>query len=234
MTLKSSASLAIVDYGLGNLFSVRQACARAGMIAIVTSEPADIAAAQAAVLPGVGAFGDAMAALRRLDLVSPILDLAAAGRPVIGICLGLQLLMRESGEFGHHRGLGLFEGDVARFAPADRSGAVVKVPQVGWNHVDVPAGRTAAAWLGTPLSDLPAGAFMYFVHSYYVRPEDPGVVLSETTYGDQTFCSSARKGNVFACQFHPERSGPHGLQIYRTMATFIAAADRTKESSNVR
>jgi len=239
MRAHNPISVAIVDYGLGNLFSVRQACDHAGMTAIITSDVADLLAADAIVLPGVGAFGNAMAALRRLDLVAPLSDAAAAGRPVIGICLGLQLLMTESCEFGQHRGLGLLEGCVERFPSADRSGVRVKIPQVGWNRVwpggegQPSAGSSPVLWSGTPLEGLSAGEPFYFVHSYYVRPANPAIVLSQTTYADTTFASTVRQSNIFACQYHPERSGAQGLRIYDSLISFVTKTNQAKENLNV-
>lgn len=229
-------SIAIVDYGLGNLFSVKQACDSAGMHASITSTAADLVKADAVILPGVGAFGNAMSALRRLDLVAPLLDIANAGRPLVGICLGMQLLMTESTEFGNHRGLGLINGTVARFPTTDPVGQPVKVPQVGWNRVHVAATPPDSAtvlvkeWQGTLLTDTRDGEYMYFVHSYYVVPEDPSVVLSHTSYGGLVFSSTLRRGNLFACQYHPERSGRQGLRLYNHLSSFIAAATCPREN----
>lgn len=229
----SHRSVAIVDYGLGNLFSVRQACAAVGLAPQVTSDRDEIVRAGAVILPGVGAYGDAMAALRRLDLVECIRDLAQSGKPLFGICLGMQLLMSESHEFGRHPGLDVIPGDVVRFAgPVDETAGVpraLKVPQVGWNSIvrapeSAAAGAAGAAdpWSGTPLAGLRDGEFVYFVHSYHVRPQASSVVVSTSRYGNIEFCSSLRVGNVFACQFHPERSGPAGLAIYRNFASLVS------------
>jgi len=214
---------AIVDYGMGNLFSVRQACAKVGLPATITSQPEDLQEAGAVILPGVGAFGDAMASLHALGLVEPLRRAALNGKPFMGICLGLQLLMSESREFGRHRGLEIVEGDVVSLGKPQGKGGALKVPQVGWNRMLPPGEAGPAAWENTPLAGLAAGEYMYFVHSYYVRPADPSLVLSLTQYGDVTFCSSLALGNIFACQFHPERSGPAGLGIYANLARLIAA-----------
>ena len=223
MSAESAPHVAIVDCGLGNLYSVKQACAHVGLQARITSSPADILGAAAVILPGVGAFGDAMATLRRLDLVAVIRDYVAAGRPFLGVCLGMQLLMSESEEFGAHEGLGIIEGTVVRFADPKVGDRRLKVPQVGWNgvHKSRPATAAPDPWSNTLLQDLPDGEPMYFVHSYVVRPVDPGVHLSRTTYGDVEFCSALRHRSVTACQFHPERSGPEGLKIYRNLADRI-------------
>jgi glutamine amidotransferase len=229
--------VAIVDYGLGNLFSVKHACDYVGMSGFVTSAKSDILAADAVILPGVGAFGDAMQNLKRLDLINPVQEIAASGKPLIGVCLGLQLFMTESYEFGQHKGLGLIEGPVVRFDNPIDSSRKLKVPQIGWNRICRPGqpGQETAnedGWADTPLMGLPDGEFMYFVHSFYVKPEDPGVVLSISRYGPTEFCSSLRHRNIFATQFHPERSGPQGLQVYQNMITFIREHHRLKENSH--
>ncbi|MBI4064629.1 MAG: imidazole glycerol phosphate synthase subunit HisH [Elusimicrobia bacterium] len=202
---------AIVDYQLGNLFSVKHACDRTGMQAQITADKDDISAADLVILPGVGAFGDAMATLNKLDLVSYLRDLALSGKPFLGICLGMQLLMSKSYEFAEHTGLGIMEGDVL---PLNRATAS-KVPQVGWNKIHL---TQAARQDGSFLNNLADGDYMYFVHSFYVKPNNPQVILSSTRYGDIEFCSSFRQGNVLGCQFHPERSGPQGLRIYYNLS----------------
>jgi glutamine amidotransferase len=216
------ATAAIVDYGLGNLFSVLQACRHAGIDAFITSSPKDIETAQSLIMPGVGAFADAMAGLQRLDLIAPIRDFAQSNRPMLGICLGLQLLFTESEEFGITRGLGLIEGSVRRFPqPRDGEQRLLKIPHVGWNLASAPADRPDA-WLGTPLEPLGREAMMYFVHSFCVHPADRQVVLCETTYGDLTYCSAIRQGNLSAFQFHPERSGADGIRVYRQIRRLIS------------
>jgi len=208
------ARVAVVDYGLGNLYSVCRACEHAGMEPSVTGAADDLFAADAVVLPGVGAFADAMAALNERGLGEALQHLAGEGKPLFGVCLGLQLLMSESHEFGVHPGLGLIDGVVERL-PADNGR---KVPQVGWNRIAAPAGVDSS---GSVL-DGAEGTYVYFVHSYYVRPSDPSVVFSESRFGPLAFCSSVRQGNVFGCQFHPERSASQGLAIYRNMARLLA------------
>lgn len=214
--------VAIVDYGLGNLFSVKHACERAGLNAVITGREQEILTASAIILPGVGAFGDAMQTVARLDLVDCLREVAASGKILIGICLGMQLLMAESYEFGRHEGLGLIAGDVVRLPNVGESDEYVKVPQVGWNNIFA-AGQAGAnaTWKGTPLDGLADGEYMYFVHSFYCRPVDTGVVLATTRYGQTEFCSVLRLGNVFACQFHPERSGHQGTRFYRTLGAMI-------------
>ena len=132
--------------------------------------------------------------------------------------------MSESQEFGRHEGLNLITGDVVRFDKPRGQNGELKVPQVGWNRVIMPAGQNSR-WAGTPLAGQPKGVYQYFVHSFYARPTNPSVVCATTTYGDVTYCSSLHRGNVFACQFHPERSGSDGLAIYRTMAQWICTQE---------
>lgn len=218
--------VAIVDYRLGNLHSVRQACAYAGMQATITSDKQTILDADAILLPGVGAYGDAMATLHRLDLVSVLRDIAATTKPLIGICLGVQLLMTESFEFGRHKGLGIIEGQVVPFGHPREGERVLKVPQIGWNRV---CRVENARWDGTLLDGVADGEYMYFVHSYIVQPRDPGVILSTSRYGQIEFCSSVQRGNVFACQFHPERSGIAGIGMYQNLAAQIKQRMRVEQ-----
>jgi glutamine amidotransferase len=207
--------VAIVDYGMGNLFSVQRAFAMIQQPSFITSSPAEIEASDALILPGVGAFGDAMKSLRASGLVEPLRSFAGSNRPFLGICLGMQLLMSESSEFGLHEGLDIIRGKVVRL-PAQGAPIPVKVPQVGWNQI-----VQAKPWNGTPLEGFPNGGFVYFVHSFYVVPEDQGIVLSATRYGGLEFCSSIQAGRVFGFQFHPERSGPLGLAMLAKFQSII-------------
>lgn len=216
--------VAIVDHSLGNLYSVKHACAHVGLQAEITSSKTAIANARAVILPGVGAYGDAMATLRRLDLISVLRDIAASDKPLIGICLGIQLLMTESYEFGRHQGLGIIDGPVIRFDHPIEHERALKVPQIGWNRI---AG-TGRSWADTLIAGVAEREYMYFVHSFIAQPQDPGVMLSTSCYGNIEFCSSLQRGNVFACQFHPERSGAQGLKVYRNLARLITP---TREDS---
>ena len=219
-------AIAIVDYGLGNLFSIRQACTVAGLDAVTTHDPARIDAADAVILPGVGAFGTAMERLNELGLVTVLRDIVEQGKPTLGICLGMQLLFEESSEFGGHKGLGLVGGDVVPLPPPSDSTAARqhKVPQIGWNRVGPVDAGDAGRWRETVLRGVASPSDMYFVHSYYVRPSDPSVVLALTTYAGISYCSALQKDNLFACQFHPERSGVEGLKLYRNLAALVRAA----------
>ena len=204
--------VAIIDYNLGNLFSVYHACASLGYNPKITNQKTDVIDADYLILPGVGAFGDAMDTLKRLDLVAPIKEYIATGKPFLGVCLGLQLLFTESEEFGNHKGLNIVEGVVHKFPSIDKMGNILKVPQIEWNQIFL---TDKTKWEKSPLNCCKNGDFMYFVHSYYVLPSNKSVVLSTTTYGLE-YCSSIISNNIFACQFHTEKSGQHGIEIYKS------------------
>jgi glutamine amidotransferase len=188
----------------------------------VTFSKKDLINADAVILPGVGAFGNAMKSLRELDLIEPLREISESGKILFGICLGLQLLMTESYEFGIHKGLGIIEGTTVRFEqPKNSKGVRLKVPQVGWNRILKRVPENSDSWCDSPLKGIKHGEFMYFVHSYYIQPENDELTLSKSKYGNINFCSSVHSKNVFGCQFHPERSGPAGLNIYRNLKTWI-------------
>lgn len=217
MSAEPSPMVAIVDFGLGNLYSVQRACAQVGLTARITGDGPEVLAAAAVILPGVGAFGDAMANLRGLGLVKVLREVAARGKPLVGICLGMQLMLSRSWEFGQHQGLGLIEGEVLRLDNGGEGGRRLKVPQVGWNRV-----QPAGPWEGSLLRGVSPGEFMYFVHSFHCRPADSAVWLAEADYGSNHFCAMLKKDNLEACQFHPERSGAAGLAMYRNLASRLA------------
>jgi glutamine amidotransferase len=198
--------IVIVDYGMGNLRSVQKALEKVGQPAIITSDPNRIAEAGKVVLPGVGAFRDAIARLHEAGMAEPLVSHIRAGKPFLGICLGLQLLFSKSYEDGEHAGLDLFPGEVVRFP--DVPG--LKVPHMGWNQLHV---RRAAPILG----ELPDQAAVYFVHSYYAVPKDANIIATETDY-PTPFTSMIWQDNVFATQFHPEKSQRVGLGILRNFA----------------
>jgi glutamine amidotransferase len=206
--------IVIIDYNLGNLFSVNQALTNIGLNVTISSDATDINDADALVLPGVGAFGDAMKNLMNKNLVIPIKNSIETGKPFLGVCLGFQLLFNESEEFGFTKGLGILKGKVKRFNSVNMGGNSIKVPQIGWNRIDK---CTGAIWNNTPLMDIKDGEYMYFVHSFYVMPEEDNC-LSQTVYEGLTYISSIKKDNLFACQFHPEKSAKEGLKIYNTWA----------------
>jgi imidazole glycerol-phosphate synthase subunit HisH len=206
-----SKKTVIVDYELGNLFSVQQACLHVGLDAEISNDPDKVAAADGLILPGVGAFGTAMANLRKRGIAGIMQEQVKAGKPFLGICLGLQLLFTDSVEFGSQGGLNLIPGKVQRIPPTLR-GEKVRVPQIGWNRILAPMRRN---WAGTPLEHLEQGAYMYFVHSYYVVPDHPEDCLTLTDYMGLEYCSGIQRENVLAFQFHPEKSGPEGVEVYR-------------------
>jgi len=198
--------IAIIDYGMGNLRSVQKAFERVGHRAVVTRDPAEIDTATRVVLPGVGAFGDCMDNLTRYGLVEPIRQAISDGKPFLGICLGLQLLFTESEEFGTHKGLNILQGKIRRFPSFSGTSSNLKVPHMGWNTISIcqPAPL---------LEGIASGSHVYFVHSFYVQPDDPAVTCTVTEYGS-SFVSSVWKDNIFASQFHPEKSQQVGLQLF--------------------
>jgi len=202
----NQAMIGIVDYGMGNLRSVEKAFEKLGHAARIVRDARGIAESTKLVLPGVGAFRDAMAELTRLDLVRPIRDHVESGRPFLGICLGLQLLMDVSYEEGTWEGLSVFRGSVVRFTP--REG--LKIPHMGWNRVEPCA--------PCPLFEgLPRDGYFYFVHSYYVVPRDESIIAARTEHGER-FASVIHQKNVYAAQFHPEKSQRLGLGLLSNFA----------------
>lgn len=213
--------ITVVDYGMGNLFSIQQAFIHLGARVEITSERKKILNADMVVLPGVGAFADAMNMLKRLDLISVLQDLAGLSIPLIGICLGMQLLLSRGYEFGNHKGLDLIPGEVVPLSKSQRK--LLKVPHVGWNRIYKPESLALVGWENTPLQNIEENEFMYFVHSFYAVPEKRDVCLSMTRYGEFEFCSSLQYKNIFGCQFHPERSGKQGLYLYRNLLRNITS-----------
>jgi imidazole glycerol-phosphate synthase subunit HisH len=205
--------VAIIDYGMGNLRSVQKGFARVGVDAIVTRDASRIRDAAGVVLPGVGAFGACMDNLREYGLIDVVGDVIAAGKPFLGICLGMQLLFDESEEFGPVAGLGILPGRCVRFRPPPQSD--LRVPHMGWNQIEqrkpVPH-----------LEGLADQSFVYFVHSFYVVPRDRAVIATVTDYGGE-FVSSVAKDNIFACQFHPEKSQAVGLRILANFGKLVGS-----------
>lgn len=200
--------IAIIDYGMGNLRSVEKGFLKVGADVKVTNSPREVQRAGAVVLPGVGAFRDCMQELTKLDLIDAVADAITAGKPYLGICLGLQILFSESEEFGRCRGMDIFRGKVVRF---ENGG--LKIPQMGWNQINIQKNN--------PLfHDIPDKSYFYFVHSYYVVPEERSIVATTTDYGIE-FTSSVWKDNVFAVQFHPEKSQTLGLRLLRNFSDIV-------------
>ncbi|MCL6431383.1 MAG: imidazole glycerol phosphate synthase subunit HisH [Anaerolineae bacterium] len=199
--------IAIIDYGIGNLRSVEKAFRHVGADVLVTGDPQAVRAARALVLPGVGAFADGMAQLKARGLVPVIEEAAAARRPILGICLGMQLLFEGSDEMGRHRGLGLLRGRARRFPPG------LKVPHIGWNQVHIVRPSPL-------LEGLSQDSYAYFAHSYYVDPAGEDTILATTEYG-RPFASVVGAGSCFGLQFHPEKSQDVGLGILERFVALV-------------
>lgn len=199
--------ITIIDYEMGNLRSVEKAFEKLGHAAKVSSRPEDLLTTDKIVLPGVGAFRDCINNLRAGGFVEPLLRHVASGKPLLGICVGMQMLFDESEEFGRHRGLGLVPGKVTRFpAGMEEDGERLKVPHMGWNsiHLQTPA----------PIfKEILDGSYVYFVHSYYCSAENPSDVAATCRYGDVEFCAAVWRDNLMATQFHPEKSQAVGLEM---------------------
>ena len=200
--------IAIIDYGMGNLRSVQKGLERVGFDALVTRDVGQIHSARGVVLPGVGAFSACMENLAKFDLIEPIREIVRGQKPFLGICLGFQLLFSESEEFGQQKGLNLFPGSVVGF----HAGETLKVPHMGWNRIDK---RKDSPFL----DGISTGDYVYFVHSFYVVPDDDGIVATNTDYG-KPFVSSIATDRLFACQFHPEKSQELGLRILTNFGRF--------------
>ena len=209
-----SASVTVVDYGIGNILSVSRALEHCGAKVLLTDLPAQIAQAQRVVLPGVGAFKDGMDGLRERGLIDAVKQFAASGRPLLGICLGMQMLLEFSEEFGVHEGLGLIPGRVAAIPATTADGLPHKIPHIGWNELNFTAGTTD--WRGTILEDVSPGNAVYFVHSFTAQPADIRHRLADCDYNGRLVAAAIRSGMVYGCQFHPEKSGNVGLRILKS------------------
>ena len=198
--------IAIIDYGMGNLRSVQKGFERVGHAATITNDPHVVAKADHVVLPGVGAFADAIAELRRRDLVEPVREAISSGKPFLGICLGLQMLFDRGYEDGCHEGLGVLAGEVVRFQVPPE----YKVPHMGWNELSIVRRPPM-------LAGIEEGTHFYFVHSYYVAPADPSVIAAQASY-PEPFTAMVWRDNLVATQFHPEKSQAHGLRLLKNFA----------------
>jgi glutamine amidotransferase len=204
-------SVTIIDYDCGNLFGMRRALEMCGADVKLADTPEKVVSADRLVLPGVGAFGDAITALRRDGIDSAVCDFAASGKPFLGICVGMQVLFDESGEFGSHRGLGLLGGKVSRIPDTGLDGTPHRVPHIGWNEVAPPdENRTRQ---DTLFYGIQLPIFTYFVHSYTAVPTQERDRLADSDYNGRRICAAVRRDNIWGCQFHPERSGPIGLRM---------------------
>ncbi len=212
--------IAIVDYGMGNLRSVKRAFESLGFSTNVTRNPEEILNSAGLVLPGVGAFGDCMKNLELYDLARPIKNFIKRGKPFLGICLGLQLLFKESEESPGVTGLGILKGKVVRFPRLN--GERLKIPHMGWNQIEIEKELLI-------LKGIPQGSWFYFVHSYFPKPEDKSIIALRTRHGIE-FTAAVQKENIFACQFHPEKSSTLGLRILENFA--LICGEKSKLATN--
>jgi glutamine amidotransferase len=203
------ANVYIIDYSIGNLFSVAQACKKTGLNPVITSKADDIHKADAVILPGVGAFAQGMKNLEANGMDEAIKHFVASGKPFMGICLGFQLLLEKSSEFEDYTGLGFVEGTVRHLRDSELVPPTMTVPKISWD-----CNKQHKDWRQTPFEGIEKDDDFYFVHSFYCDVEEPDAVLSTSTHGELEYCSAILKDNIFAMQFHPEKSAKKGLRIY--------------------
>jgi|SRR5271166_3214616 len=213
----------VVDYGVGNLLSVCRAFEACGATVELTGSADRIASAERVVLPGVGAFGDCVRELERRGLTRPILDFIGSGRPLLGICVGMQMLIEVGEEFGEHAGLGVVPGRVRAIPATGASGAHHKIPHIGWSELTKPSERTQ--WKGTILDGIPERSTCYFVHSFTAEPAQEHYRLSDCHYDGRRVSAALRIGNVYGTQFHPEKSGEIGLRILRNFLELVGVPE---------
>lgn len=202
-------NIVVIDYGIGNIKSIKNAFEGLGIEAKLSREREDILNADGVILPGVGAFSHGMNNLKKYGLIEIIKDYVITGKPLLGICLGMQMLLEESEEFGETKGLGLIKGKVIKL-PVEQSKRI-KLPHISWNSIK----QKNINWDDTILHNLPSNTDMYFVHTFVAKPNDENEILSTTEYFDVDFCSSIKKDNIYGCQFHPEKSAKYGLTIIK-------------------
>lgn len=211
--------ITVVDYGLGNLFSVSRAIEHCGAEVHLTNDPEELICADKIILPGVGAFSDGMLELEKLNLIDAIRSFALSGKLLMGICLGMQMLFERGLEFGEHKGLSLLKGSVEKIPANAIDGSALKVPHIGWNSISP---CSSSSWEGGLLSGISPGEFFYFVHSYAAKSVEQSSQLADTYYGGYSLPAVVSQGNIYGCQFHPEKSGPAGLRILKN---FIVIAN---------
>ena len=202
----------IIDYGVGNLLSVQRAFEECGVESVISDQPNEISKAKRAILPGVGAFAMGMQSLQKRGLIEVIQEIAFNGVPILGICLGMQLLFDESQEFGFTQGLGLVSGGVVPVSSAGLDGRKIRIPHIGWNSL---IADSSDSWNKTILKGINPGDAVYFVHSYMVTPNDSRVKIANCLYGENQIPAVIQQNNIVGCQFHPEKSGKIGLSILR-------------------
>ena len=203
-------NIAIIDYEMGNLKSIYKLLCHLDIDSIITSDHNKIKNADGVILPGVGAFGDAMMQLRQKNLFDLIIDLTSEGKPLFGVCLGQHMLFSQSSEMGYHKGLNIIQGKVISFEKT----LVGKIPQIGWNSVSF---SNEDHYI---IQEIPNNSYFYFVHSYHAIPDDPSTILGKTNYGETEFCSMVCKENVIAVQFHPEKSSKNGIKMYQNFVQY--------------
>jgi glutamine amidotransferase len=204
-----SRKVVVVDYGIGNLLSVTRALSQVGADAVLSNSPNEVGNADRLILPGVGAFGDGMAGLAAAGLTDAVKRYAERGRPFLGICLGMQMMLDTSMEYGSHAGLGLIAGTVVLVPATTSENKPHKIPHIGWNRL-LPSG---CSWSGTILEGLSDDRNTYFVHSFMADPADPAHRLADCDYNGRRVSAAIRRDHLYGCQFHPEKSGPVGLRI---------------------
>lgn len=214
-----SGKTVVIDYGIGNVFSVCNALGEIGADVSLTGELAAIRSADRVILPGVGAFARAMDELNARGISDALRDFVATGRPFLGICIGMQVLMQRSSEFGVTEGLGFIEGSVDRISSESSDGARLRVPHIGWGQVRPAAGVNEEAWRASPLSAPQGNDSFYFVHSFHARPADPAHRYATVDYGGNEVTAAVRRDNILGVQFHPERSGSAGLRLLSHFST---------------
>ncbi len=217
--MSEKPQVTVIDYGAGNILSVTNAIEQVGGEACVTDSPTAVDKATHLVLPGVGAFARATGELSKRKLIEPIIRYATSGRPFLGICLGMQLLLEESEEFGRHEGLGLVSGKVEIIPATKVSGESHKIPHIGWNGLQEPA---ANRWKGTLLESLSPSFAMYFVHSYNAHPNKKEHILATANYNDRIITAAIQQGNLTGFQSHPEKSGADGLEILKVFVSKVS------------
>ncbi len=207
--------VAVIDYGIGNVKSMCNALIHVGIEVELTCDKDKIMSADALILPGVGAFAHGMNNLNQYNLIPVLYEFAGTGKMFIGVCLGMQMLLEESTEFGLNKGMGLIKGKVIKLPVAQNS--LEKLPHVSWNKINEP---NPGRWSNTLLSEVPSNNDLYFVHSYVAAPENPNDILANCTYGGVDFCAAIHQNNIYGFQFHPEKSGEMGLAILKRIKQF--------------
>lgn len=210
--------IAIIDYQMGNLFSVQHACKHVGMDPLITSDEKEILDSDGVILPGVGAFAKAMQHLNELNLVEPIKAYIKSGKSFLGICLGMQLLLTRSDEFEGSAGIGVIDGEVIKF-PSIAGKNTIKVPQIGWNKIHKNNSHLNGS--ADVLKGIDDGEYMYFVHSFYSKPSNDKDILTTTNYENVNYCSAIMRDNIIATQFHPEKSAEKGILFYKNWANLV-------------